>query len=71
MVSIYDTTIISLIINYSDMSAFCQYGIRNTTYDTPTVTNLKQRDTTWSSHAFRQTDVYMPAAAVITTNDNG
>ena len=34
MVSTYDTTITSLIINYSATSDFCQHGMHDTTYDT-------------------------------------
>jgi hypothetical protein len=36
-VSIYDTTLISLIINYSDTSAFCMHGMHDTSYDTTIV----------------------------------
>ena len=34
-VSIYDTNITSLIINYSDTSAFYQHVMHDSTYDTP------------------------------------
>jgi hypothetical protein len=39
-VSTYDTTLISLIINYGDTSAFCMHGIHDTSYDTTIVTSL-------------------------------
>jgi hypothetical protein len=39
-VSTYDTTLISLIINYGDMSAFCMHGMHDTSYDTTIVTSL-------------------------------
>jgi hypothetical protein len=41
-VSTYDTTPISLIINYSDTSAFCMHGMHDTSYDTIIVTSLSQ-----------------------------
>jgi hypothetical protein len=41
--SIYDTTTISLIINYSDTSAFCMHVMYNTSYDTPTMGSLIKR----------------------------
>jgi hypothetical protein len=39
-VSTYDTTPISLIINYGDISAFCMHGMHDTNYDTTIVTSL-------------------------------
>jgi hypothetical protein len=39
-VSIYDTTPISFIINYSDTSAFCMHEMHDTSYDTTIVTSL-------------------------------
>jgi hypothetical protein len=33
----YDTTLISLIINYGDTSAFCMYGMHDTSYDSTTI----------------------------------
>ena len=39
-VSTYDASMISLIINYSDTSAFCMHGLHDTTYDTTTVASL-------------------------------
>jgi hypothetical protein len=43
-VSTYDTTLISLIINYGDTSAFCMHGMHDTSYDTTIVTSLIHRD---------------------------
>jgi hypothetical protein len=40
IVSTYDTTPISLIINYGDTSAFCMHGMHDTSYDTTIVTSL-------------------------------
>jgi hypothetical protein len=40
-VSTYDTTLISLIINYSDTSAFCMHKMHDTSYDTTIVTSLR------------------------------
>ena len=40
MVSTYDTTITSLIINYNATSDFCQHGMHDTTYDTTIGTSL-------------------------------
>jgi hypothetical protein len=40
IVSTYDTTLISLIINYGDTSAFCMHGMHDTSYDTTIVTSL-------------------------------
>jgi hypothetical protein len=37
IVSTYDTTTISLIINKSDTSSFCMHVVYDTTYDTPTM----------------------------------
>jgi hypothetical protein len=45
-VSTYDTNITSLIINYSDTSAFCIHAMHDTSYDTPTRTSLKYQ-TRW------------------------
>jgi hypothetical protein len=42
-VSTYDTTLISLIINYGDTSAFCMHGMYDTSYDTTIVTSLRAR----------------------------
>jgi hypothetical protein len=39
-VSYYDTTLTSLLINYSATSDFCLYGMHDTSYDTPIVTSL-------------------------------
>jgi hypothetical protein len=39
-VSYYDTTLISLIINWCATSAFCMHKIHDTTYDTSTVASL-------------------------------
>jgi hypothetical protein len=39
-VSTYDITLISLIINYGDTSAFCMHGMHDTSYDTIIVTSL-------------------------------
>jgi hypothetical protein len=39
-VSTYDTTLISLIINYGDTSAFCIHEMHDTSYDTTIVTSL-------------------------------
>jgi hypothetical protein len=39
-VSTYDTTLISLIINYGDTSAFCMHGMHDTNYNTTIVTSL-------------------------------
>jgi hypothetical protein len=39
-VSTYDTTLISLIINYGDTSAFSMHGMHDTNYDTTIVTSL-------------------------------
>jgi hypothetical protein len=41
IVSTYDTTIVSLIINYGDTSAFCMHKIHDTSYDTTIVASLK------------------------------
>jgi hypothetical protein len=40
-VSTYDTTLISLIINYGDTSVFYMHGMHDTSYDTTIVTSLK------------------------------
>jgi hypothetical protein len=40
-VSTYDTTLISLIINYGDTSVFCMHGMHDTSYDTTIVTSLR------------------------------
>jgi hypothetical protein len=40
-VSTYDTTLISLIINYGDTSAFCMHEMHDTSYDTTIVTSLR------------------------------
>jgi hypothetical protein len=34
-------TLIPLIINYGDISAFCMHGMHDTSYDTTIVTSLK------------------------------
>jgi hypothetical protein len=39
-VSWYDTTLISLLINYGVTSAFCMHVVHDTSYDTPTVSGL-------------------------------
>jgi hypothetical protein len=39
-VSTYDTTLLSLIINYGDTSVFCMHGMHDTSYDTTIVTSL-------------------------------
>jgi hypothetical protein len=36
----YESTLISLIINYGDTSAFCMYEMYDTSYDTTIVTSL-------------------------------
>jgi hypothetical protein len=41
-VSTYDTTLISLIINYGDTSAFCMHGMHDTSYDITIVTSLSR-----------------------------
>jgi hypothetical protein len=40
-VSYYDTNPATLFINCCATSAFCQYGMYDTTYDTPIVSSLK------------------------------
>jgi hypothetical protein len=40
-VSTYDTTLISLIINYGDTSAFCMHGMHDTGYDITIVISLR------------------------------
>jgi hypothetical protein len=39
-VSTYDTTIVSLIINYGDTLAFCMHRMHDTSYDITIVTSL-------------------------------
>jgi hypothetical protein len=39
-VSTYNTTLIFLIINYGDTSAFCIHGMHDTSYDTTIVTSV-------------------------------
>jgi hypothetical protein len=39
-VSTYDITLISLIVNYGDTSAFCMHEMHDTIYDTTIVTSL-------------------------------
>jgi hypothetical protein len=46
-VSYYDTTITSLFINCCVTSAFCQHGMHDTNYDTPTVASLTAYGVTW------------------------
>jgi hypothetical protein len=41
-VSYYDTTVISHLINWCATSDFCQHGMHDITYDTPTEASLKQ-----------------------------
>jgi hypothetical protein len=50
-VSIYDTTLISLIINYDDTSAFCMHGMHDTSYDTTIVTSLSHVRSPMEVHA--------------------
>jgi hypothetical protein len=40
----YDTTIISLVINYSDTSAFCMHEMHDTSCDTTIVASLMKGD---------------------------
>lgn len=39
-VSTYDTSILSLLLNSTAISAFCMHGMHDTTYDTPIVGSL-------------------------------
>jgi hypothetical protein len=41
-ISTYDTTIVSLIINYKDTSAFCMHRIHDTGYDTTIMASLRR-----------------------------
>jgi hypothetical protein len=50
-VSTYDTTLISLIINYGDTSAFCMHEMHDTSYDTTIVTSLMYPDP-WHEYFF-------------------
>ena len=45
IVSTYDTTIYSHIINYNDTSTFCIHVMHNITYDTPIVVSFIVHDT--------------------------
>jgi hypothetical protein len=40
-ISTYATTIISLIINYGDTSAFCMHDMHDTSYDTTIMASLR------------------------------
>jgi hypothetical protein len=44
-ISTYNTTLISLIINYGDTSTFCMHGIHDTSYDTTIMTSLREKST--------------------------
>jgi hypothetical protein len=49
IVSWYDTTLTSLLINYGTTSAFCMHVMHDTSYDTSIVSSLKIAKLWWDS----------------------